>query len=423
RLIMCESIEDKIVNHFIATNYLLKYLEKSFVYSNVATRKGKGSSLAINLFENYINKDCYILKMDITKYFYNIDHNIAINLLSKKIKDKNVLNIVKDIIDNTNQDYINENIIIIKGKEIRKINNLNISDKEKDKKILEINKIPLYTNGCGVPIGNMTSQILAVLYLNEVDHYIKEELKIKKYIRYMDDLVIIDDDYNNLLDYKKLIEKKINQYKLIVNDKCKIYSIKLGVEFLGYRYKYTNDNLVIKYNKQTITRINKKLKYLKKKDINKYLKSIASYKGFFDKSNTKLKEKYEVSILLEKYNFYKKEYPKHVILIKQGKFYKSKDYEIIWNKFNYKIINETVGFSDIDKVRNIFDYENISYVIDDGETNVISYDDNKYDEYYKLSVKNLDLEQKYNDLNKKVKRIITKDINIYYDLAKMLDSM
>ncbi|MDD2238284.1 MAG: RNA-directed DNA polymerase, partial [Bacilli bacterium] len=276
---------------------------------------------------------------------------------------------------------------------------------------------------CGVPIGNMTSQILAVLYLNEVDHYIKEELKIKKYIRYMDDLVIIDDDYNNLLDYKKLIEKKINQYKLIVNDKCKIYSIKLGVEFLGYRYKYTNDNLVIKYNKQTITRINKKLKYLKKKDINKYLKSIASYKGFFDKSNTKLKEKYEVSILLEKYNFYKKEYPKHVILIKQGKFYKSKDYEIIWNKFNYKIINETVGFSDIDKVRNIFDYENISYVIDDGETNVISYDDNKYDEYYKLSVKNLDLEQKYNDLNKKVKRIITKDINIYYDLAKMLDSM
>lgn len=425
RIIICENISDKIVNHFVAKFYLLKYLESSLIYENVATRKGKGSRLAFELFEKYINKDSYILKIDISKYFYNINHNIIFKLLSKKIKDKDVISLVKNIIDGTNIDYVNKDIYNIKANEIKRIENLNINNKITKKKISEINNIPFYEEGLGISIGNMTSQIIGVFYLNEVDHYIKEVLKIKKYVRYMDDLIIVDDDPKLLIKYKVLIEKKINEYKLNINNKTKIYDIKKGVEILGYKYKYNNNHLVIKYNKQTLTRINKRLKYLKKHNFNKYINSLNSYQGFFKRSNTKLKEKYRVSVFSDKTNFYKREYPEHIVIIKQGKFYKSRDFEILWYMFGYKIIDNTVGFPNIDKVIELLNYEKISYVIDynNEELDVMAYDNNSFFKYLKLSTEKLDLENKLLYLNTKLRAILIKDISLYYKLAQSIDSL
>ena len=254
RIIMSQPIDDKIVNHFVAIHYLNKYLEKSLIHSNVATRKGKGTSLGHELFKKYITKDSYILKLDISKYFYNIDHNILFNLVKKNIKDQDVLNLLRAVLDTTNEPYVNRDI-----SKLKKINSKRFplsSD--------EIDKIPNYSYGKGVPIGNMTSQILAVYYLSEVDHFIKQELNFKKYIRYMDDLVIISEDKLLLKHAFDKIVNKIKTYKLDVNDKCKIYNIKSGVEFLGYRYIY-KDRLIIKYNKQTKKKINKNLKHKRKK--------------------------------------------------------------------------------------------------------------------------------------------------------------
>ncbi len=157
RLVMSENIEDKIVNHFIAEFYLRKYIDNSLIYSNVATRTGKGSKLALDLFEKYLEKDSFILKVDISKYFYNIDHNVLIYLLSKKIKDKYVINIIKDVLDTTGKDYINKLIKEEKLKEIELIKITNLSLKEKNLKINEINKIPYYKKDKGISIGNMTS--------------------------------------------------------------------------------------------------------------------------------------------------------------------------------------------------------------------------------------------------------------------------
>ena len=118
RLVMSQKIQDKLVNHFVANYYLIPYLESNLIDANVATRKDKGSSYAMKLLRSYFNKlqlsnpneEIYCLKIDISKYFYSINHEILIEKLEKKIKDKDVIDLIKLIISETNQDYINEAI-------------------------------------------------------------------------------------------------------------------------------------------------------------------------------------------------------------------------------------------------------------------------------------------------------------------------
>lgn len=290
RIIMSENMPDKIVNHFISSQILLPILEPLLIDTNVATRKGKGSSYAINMLKKYINtlslnkKEIYVLKIDIKKYFYNINHDILNSKLEKHILDKDSLKLVKIIINTSNEKYLNNEINRLKDIKIRQISKLNISDKEKQLKINKIKDLPIYENKKGLPIGNMTSQILAIFYLNEVDHFIKENLKHKYYIRYMDDLIILDQDYNKLKKSFKLIVDKINQEDLEVNKKSNIYKLSHGFTFLGYTFKII-DKLVIKCANQTFYRIKRYLNKLYLIDKDKYKRSVASYKGYFMISN------------------------------------------------------------------------------------------------------------------------------------------
>lgn len=269
RLIMSENFSDKIVNHLFS-NELISVLDKTLIYSNVATRCCKGSNLAYKLFVKYTNKllykgDIYVLKIDISKFFYNINHNILIKLCEEKIKDKKAIKFLKDILSTTNYSYINKEIKrIIKGKNI---------------------DVPLYKYGYGLPIGNMSSQILAVFFLSKIDHLIKEKLKCKYYIRYMDDLVILDSDKSKLKNIYSDIVKLIESFDLKINDKSRIYNLSNGVDFLGYNFKI-NNGLIIRYKKDTIKRIDKKLTNLFIYDINRLYKVFASYKGYLSFSNT-----------------------------------------------------------------------------------------------------------------------------------------
>ena len=165
RLVMSQCVFDKVVNHFVAKYYLLPYLENSLMDLNVATRCGKGSAGAMKIMRKNLNeilmwkhpKEIFCLKIDISKYFYTIDHNILMSKLERHILDKDVLDTIKKILDETNKDYINHSI-------------------------LHYNKryntdIPLYLNNKGLSIGAMTSQFLAIFYLNDLDHFIVEKLK------------------------------------------------------------------------------------------------------------------------------------------------------------------------------------------------------------------------------------------------------
>lgn len=298
RLIMSESFPDKVVNHLFS-KYVLSYaLQSTLINSNVATRKDKGSKEAYRLFIKYTNKliyekkKNYVLKIDISKYFYNINHNILMNMVSEKIKDERVLNMLKVILDTTDNDYINKTILSVVNKEIYKVNKLNIGSSEKEKLINELKSIPLYRKGYGLPIGNMSSQILAVFFLNKVDHFIKEKLNCKYYIRYMDDLVILGNDKEELKNIFESASKYIESFDLNVNKKSGIYSLSNSVNFLGYNFKVFNNKLIIRYRSDTIKRVNKRLKNLKVYDNEMYLKSVASYKGYFLLCNTIVKDKY-----------------------------------------------------------------------------------------------------------------------------------
>lgn len=298
RLIMSESFPDKVVNHLFS-KYVLSYaLQSTLINSNVATRTDKGSKEAYNLFIKYTNKliyekkKIYVLKIDISKYFYNINHNIMINMVSEKIKDERVLDMLKVILDTTDNDYVNKTILSVVNREIYKVNKLNISTIEKEKLIKELKSIPLYRKGYGLPIGNMSSQILAVFFLNKVDHFIKEKLGCKYYIRYMDDLVILGNDKEELKNIFESVSKYIESFDLNVNKKSGIYSLSNSVNFLGYNFKVFNNKLIIRYRSDTIKRVNKRLKNLKVYDNEMYLKSVASYKGYFLLCNTIVKDKY-----------------------------------------------------------------------------------------------------------------------------------
>lgn len=136
RTIVSQQMTDKLVNHLVSRHILQVALEKSFIDENVASRKGKGTKAGLYYYYKFI-RDCqikygtyYILKCDIKKYFASIDHDILKQKLKKKIKDSDALEIVFKIID---------------------------------------------SNKIGLGIGNMTSQVLAVFYLNDLDHYIKEK--------------------------------------------------------------------------------------------------------------------------------------------------------------------------------------------------------------------------------------------------------
>lgn len=290
RVIMSQSIEDKIINHLIAEYLLVRVFENRYIDSMCATRINKGSGYATKLMKKYLNEiklkynKFYILKLDIKKYFYNIDHDILKRMLKDNIKDKKAINLLFKVIDSTNDTYINEQIIKLKNNRINNLSN--------EKLILETKEIPLYKYNKGCGIGDQTSQAFGLIYLNEICHFIKEELHIKYFINYMDDFVIIhhDKEYlNYCLDVVR--EKLLNDYKLELNRKTRIYNISEGIEFLGYRYILKNNKVIVKLRNITKKNFKKNVNMLKLlREYNyisdkKYEMLLSGYKGVLSKGN------------------------------------------------------------------------------------------------------------------------------------------
>ena len=139
----------------------------------------------------------YVLKADIRHYFDTVDHEILLNIISVKIKDPNVIWLIKLILDNHKAE--------VKGK--------------------------------GMPLGNLTSQFFANLYLNELDQFVKHKMKVKYYIRYVDDFVIFHADKNTLESWKNDIDQFLicNLKVELHPEKSRIIALNKGITFLGFR--------------------------------------------------------------------------------------------------------------------------------------------------------------------------------------------
>ena len=278
RIIMSMNISEKIISHYIAKYILLPKINKYLDIRNVASRKNMGYSYAVKLLNRYIElnkkyKDIYVLKLDISKYFYSIDHKVLKDLLIDKLSSEEY-DIICKFIDSTNYRYINDSIINIKNKLI------NI-DKKRSK---EISNIPLYEYNKGLSIGSVINQILSIFYLYKLDHYIIHNLHIKYYIRYVDDFILIHHDKEYLKYVYKVIEDKLDkEYKLkLNNNKCMIVNIKHGFIFLGSRYRVINNKTIIKYSSNKRNKIRRNIR----KKTYLYNKGIISYKSYYSSINS-----------------------------------------------------------------------------------------------------------------------------------------
>lgn len=416
RLVMSQSITDKIVNHFVANYYLIPLLEKKLVDCNVATRKEKGSSYAMSLLKKYYNKllinekgkEIYCLKIDISKYLYSIDHNILLGMLEKNIYDKDIIALIKLIIHGTNKDYVNKNIQYFNTK-------FGV-------------EIPFYNENKGLSIGAMSSQFLAIFYLNELYHIIKEELHCKYYIRYMDDFLIIDTDRKKLLNVWKRIRVELDKLKLRENKKSNLYRSSSGFTFLGYRYRVINGKLDVFYNKKTFRKITKKLDYLYNYDMVLYKRTLASYYGYF-MPVSKLEGVDFKMKLIDKYDSYKKKYPSSIVFMKEGIFYKTfyDDAKVIWYLFDYKYVNDSVSFGNTpyDKVLARLNKLDIGYVVIDKDKEVIisSKDKENYDSYVSLAVRGYNKETRGLELLDKVKKVLDTHPEEYDKINNSLDEI
>jgi retron-type reverse transcriptase len=232
RLITAAPYKDRIVHHAII-NVIGEVFEKSFIYDTYSCIKEKGTHKAIQRYKVFCAKNEYVLKCDVKKYFHNINHDILFGQIQRKIKCQNTLKLIK---------------LIIASK----------YDKECD---------GVYH---GIPIGNLTSQMFANIYLNDFDHYLKEVLKIKSYIRYCDDFVVFESDKKLLGDIRSKIIKYLDNLDLNIHEnKAKIYKVNDGVNFLGFRI-FKEYSLV---NKNTVKRFKKKFD----KKYKRYLNNMISF--------------------------------------------------------------------------------------------------------------------------------------------------
>lgn len=196
-------------------NVLEPIFVKTFISQTYACIKGRGIHKASFKLREYIKDEKYCLKLDIKKFYPSIDNEILKQLLRRKIKDRELLVLLDSIIDSAK----------------------------------------------GLPIGNYLSQYLANFYLTYLDHYIKEVLKVKKYLRYADDMVLLSNNKEELQKVLKEIERYLEtKLNLKVKSNYQIFSIKdRGVDFVGYKHYPTHTLIRKSIKKRYIKHDNKKV--------------------------------------------------------------------------------------------------------------------------------------------------------------------
>ena len=211
RMISAAPFKDRVVHHALI-NIVGPLLERSFIFDTYANRTAKGTHKAIGRYQHYLTKYAYVLKCDIRKYFPSIDHEILKSLLRRKIGCADTLWLIDTIIDNSNIQA--EYIHYFPGDTL-------FTPHERRK---------------GLPIGNLTSQFFANYYLSFLDHYVKEVLRCKGYVRYVDDYVLFSDSKAELWKWKKAIEEFLQQFRLMLNaDRTELYPATEGKCFLGQK--------------------------------------------------------------------------------------------------------------------------------------------------------------------------------------------
>lgn len=225
RRIKAASFRDRVVHHALC-NVIEPIFEKTFIYDSFACRKGKGTLLALERCKKLANRFCdgYVLKADISKYFYTIDHKILLNILRRKIKDERTINLCAEIISSSEDNCFRE---YFPGDDLFAI-----------------------LRPTGIPIGNLTSQLFSNIYLNELDKFVKQTLRYKGYLRYMDDFLLFSVKKSDLWDALCKIKFFLaSELRLNLHSKKQVvFPVRRGIDWVGYiiypdRVKIRRENI------------------------------------------------------------------------------------------------------------------------------------------------------------------------------------
>lgn len=303
REVFAADFKDRVVHHLIF-NHINHIFESEFITDSYSCRKNKGTLYGINKIAEFISnstkrykEDSYILKLDVQGYFYSIDKALLYDIVKTTLsKHKSKL-----ILDFDTIDYlIHTTIFSDSTKNVKKIADPHWEILPKNKSLFFAKK------GCGLPIGNLTSQLFSNIYMNIFDQYIVNELQIKYYGRYVDDFIVIHNDKKYLLSLIEKIKLFLKQKLNLTLHPKKIYiqHYSKGVQFLGgyikpkrkyisKRTKGNFNNLIRKINLEFLT-YKDDIEYLYKlrAQINSYLGIMKHFKTYKlrIKSLSRLKE-------------------------------------------------------------------------------------------------------------------------------------
>jgi len=202
RLVRALPFRDRVVHHAICS-VIEPLFEQRFISDSFACRVGKGTHRAADRLEHFLRcartrwGDFYVLNADVHKYFQSIRHDALLTIIRRRIGDQRVLAIIEEIIASSHEPG---------------------------------------EPGVGLPIGNLTSQLFANVYLDTLDHFVKEHLRCRYYVRYMDNFLLLGADKGTLHQWRLDIEHFLRQQLgLELNPKTAVTPAALGVEFVGYR--------------------------------------------------------------------------------------------------------------------------------------------------------------------------------------------
>ncbi len=252
------SVRDRLLHHAIYRK-LYPYFDTRFIHDSYSCRQGKGTHRAMRQFFAHARKGSHnhtktvwVLKCDIRKFFASIDHTILFSILEKHIKDTDVLWLLHEVVESFSS----------------KISRFNLDTKP----------------SVGLPLGNLTSQLLVNIYMNEFDQYVKHTLKVKYYIRYADDFVVLTQSKQHLqalVSYMVLWLRENLKLELHPQ-KCFIKTFASGVDFLGWVHFPTHRVLRTSTKRRMLKRI---------RGLEKESPTVQSYLGMLKHGNgEKLKQ-------------------------------------------------------------------------------------------------------------------------------------
>lgn len=233
------SVRDRLLHHAIY-RILYPYFDRKFIFDSFSCRRDKGTHLALDCFRDYARivsknhtRTAWVLKCDVRKFFENIDHEILKNVLAKHISDNDILWLLGEVIDSFMS---------------------------------------------GLPLGNLTSQLLVNVYMNEFDHYLKRKLKVKYCVRYADDFVILHENREYLENILPKISKFLEEHLRLSLHPNKVFikTFASGIDFLGW----------VHFSHHRILRTSTKRRMFGRLKVSANKNTLDSYKGLLKHGNT-----------------------------------------------------------------------------------------------------------------------------------------